>query len=222
MTVRSVIRRIAGAASAAPATVALVLTLLLVHAFTGTDRQAFDTMVHSDHGLASGEVWRLISAHLIHLDPGHLIPNVVGLVALGLPLERRIGTGPILALALVSSGAISLGVVMDPSVDRYCGLSGVLNTFFAALCLTGIARGPRLFWTVLLTAGLAKIAWEMGHPPLMQSGLSWPPHVISHLVGYLVGAMGGAMLIGAQAPTPGHRQPRHPDPQGHGHATVNR
>ena len=192
--------RIVGAVSAAPATLAIAGGTLGLHALTLLLPGAFDVLVHSDAGLANGETWRLVTAHLVHLDTAHLAPNLVGLLALGIALERGAGPGtPLVPLALAGL-AITLGVVLDPSVGLYCGLSGVLNALFAALCLIGLKSGPRALWGGLLAAGLAKIGWEWGHAPLLTDTLStgalaWPPHVASHLVGYLAGMAWGTVTL---------------------------
>lgn len=216
---RSCLRSVAGVASAAPATLAVAATMLLAHAATARVAGAFDALVHADAALAAGEAWRLVSAHLVHLDAAHLLPNLVGLLALGLPLERRVGPRALLALLAVAGALVSLGVVLDPAVALYCGLSGALNALFAALCVLASRRTPpgsiaRLLWSALLAAGLAKIGWEWANPALLSGALAaaptpWPPHVPSHLVGYLVGAAwglvaarGDGLRTGRTAPPP--------------------
>ena len=184
---------------AAPATLAIAAVALVIHAASVLVPGTFEALVHSDGGLVAGEMWRAASAHLVHLDAGHLVPNLIGLLALGWPLERRIGSQAIPALLGTAGMAIALGVLLDPATARYCGLSGTLNALFVVLCVEE-AREPRAggasraLWFALLAGGLSKIGWEWSHAPLLPGTHEWPPHALSHLVGYVTGVAAAAWL----------------------------
>ncbi|GFE64675.1 rhombosortase [Litoreibacter roseus] len=200
MNVLSSLRGSAEAAYAAPATLGFGALVLVVHALTQLAPGSFEIFAHADGDLMEGQVWRLVTAHLVHLDTAHLMPNLIGLFALGIPLERWIGSRKLIWLVCAGGMVISLGVLLDPSIALYCGLSGVLNTLFAALCIYGVQNGSRKLWAALLAAGLAKIGWELTNPPLISGGLDWPPHVLSHLLGYSVGlALATGFMFGHRA-----------------------
>ncbi|MEM7567746.1 MAG: rhomboid family intramembrane serine protease, partial [Pseudomonadota bacterium] len=81
-----------GAARAAPVTLSIAAILLGTQFAAAILPGTFEGLIHSDTGLASGEVWRLATGHLVHLDGIHLGANLAALLALGLPLEREIGS----------------------------------------------------------------------------------------------------------------------------------
>jgi rhomboid family GlyGly-CTERM serine protease len=85
-----------------------------------------------------GEVWRLVTGHLVHLNMTHLLINLIGLFLLCellwdvLPLRH--GVGILLATML---GASLMLWWLDPAVVWYVGLSGVLHGLWAGCALAG-------------------------------------------------------------------------------------
>ena len=148
--------------------------------------------------IEGGELWRLVTGHLVHSDRVHLAWNLGALLLLGGLAEMRLG-----ARALI--GPLVLGVLAidawlwwaEPELLRYCGLSGLLNGLFVALAL-GLWRqsGSRLF--LLLAAGdLAKIALEvhLGGALLPTTGALWGPVPGAHLAGFAAG-LAAALIPG--------------------------
>ena len=43
-------------------------------------------------GILGGEAWRLLSGHMVHASPTHLVWDVAGLLAVGLLFEEPLGT----------------------------------------------------------------------------------------------------------------------------------
>src|ERR1035438_2430837 len=63
------------------------------------------------NGGLHGQYWRLLSFGLLHWNALHIVENAFCLLCLGLIVERRVGTGRLLALfiaASVASGLVSL------------------------------------------------------------------------------------------------------------------
>lgn len=132
-----------------------------------------------------GKLLGLITGHWIHANFQHLIWNVAALAILGTMIERR-SRSLLLWSLLVGTLSVDL-LLLSPFSDlqRYCGLSGVLNTLLGVVLY--------LFWRetrstlVPLTAvlSLAKIALEMYSGQSVFTEIAWPPFAAAHLAGIL-------------------------------------
>ena len=135
--------------------------------------------------LEPSQWWRLLSAHWTHVDGEHLAWNLAALVLLAALIERVSRTLLLWTLAL---GVLSVDLLLlSPlcSLDRYCGLSGVLNGLLA-VTLGLIWQRGRSPW--LIVAGLlcaAKIALELALGEALFTGVAWPPYAAAHLAGAL-------------------------------------
>jgi rhomboid family GlyGly-CTERM serine protease len=143
----------------------------------------------------TGEYWRLVSGHLVHLGFGHLWPNLVALAIIGLLFEdvfRNVDWARIGAAAVV---AIDLGLyVLDPDVSWYVGLSGVLHGYVAAGALALIMRKEKL--GIVLAAGIAaKLIFEqvVGPVPFTAASVGGTVVVAAHLYG----SVGAVLAAGA-------------------------
>ena len=138
----------------------------------------------------TGEYWRLVSGHLVHLGFGHLWPNLVALAIIGLLFEDVFRNADWLRLGAGSVVAIDLGLyVLNPSVSWYVGLSGVLHGYVAAGALALIIRRERLGF--VLAAGVAaKLIFEQvfGPVPFTAASVGGPVVVAAHLYG-VIGAL---------------------------------
>ena len=144
--------------------------------------------------LASGEWWRVLTAHVVHLDLRHLALNLAGLGALWWLYAGDARPRDWLIVALVSALAIGAGLyVLSPGVGWYVGLSGVLHGLWAAAAVAAWHRW-RVESVVTLVVLAAKLAVEQIFGPLsagVSSGL--PVVTVAHLygaVGGLVAALG--------------------------------
>jgi len=148
--------------------------------------------------LAAGEWWRLISAHLVHLDVRHALVNIAGLALLWALFARDYSPRQWLAILLGAMAAIDAGLwLSDSTVEWYVGSSGVLHGVLAAGTLAKLRRGERDGW--ILAAFLAgKLAYEhwVGQLPFSGSAVV----VSAHLYGVLGGATVAAGLRPTRAP----------------------
>jgi rhomboid family GlyGly-CTERM serine protease len=135
--------------------------------------------------LYDGRWLGLITGHWMHADFQHLVWNISALAILGAIIEARSRT---LLLWSVVVGMFSVDLLLLSSLSdlqRYCGLSGLLNT------LLGVAL--YLYWRetrspmVPLTAALCmvKIALEMHSGQSIFTEIAWPPFAIAHLAGIM-------------------------------------
>jgi rhomboid family GlyGly-CTERM serine protease len=145
------------------------------------------------------EIWRWLSAHLVHLSIGHLLLNLAALVILVMLAEsvtatNRRPTRSWLLPASVSLLVIDLGLAsaLFP-VQWYAGLSGALHGLFAwlALSLALGERSPslRLLALALYFGGLAKAINDLQTPVGAVGWLGIPLATPAHVMGYLGGSL---------------------------------
>lgn len=157
---------------------------------------------------------QLLGVAWVHLDLSHLVGNLLVLLALGNPLEARIGAGRYLALFLGSVLAGSLGSLLIGSHAALVGASGgvmgvalaflvvcplrhvrlalwIPALFALPIALLGVVGAPGL---ALLVFGVATLAW------LVRSVLSCaegqpPEGVILRSLGFRSVAFAGLWLV---------------------------
>jgi len=144
-------------------------------------------------GLAAGQWWRLLSAHVVHLDLRHALLNSVALVLMWALFARDYPPKAWLAIVLGAMAAIDAGLWLgDSTVEWYVGSSGVLHGVMAAGALAHVRNRERDGW--ILAALLAvKLAYEHWVGALPLSG-SDPVVVDAHLYGVLGGGSVAAFL----------------------------
>jgi rhomboid family GlyGly-CTERM serine protease len=173
--------------------VALLLAclLLLLLALSGEGGRAL--LRYERSAVADGEWWRLLSAHVVHLDLRHALLNIVGLALVWALFARDYSPKAWLAIVLGTMAAIDAGLWLgDSTVQWYVGSSGVLHGALAAGILAHVRKGERGGW---LLAGLlaAKLLYEQAVGALPFSG-SDPVVVDAHLYGVAGGAAVAAFL----------------------------
>jgi rhomboid family GlyGly-CTERM serine protease len=144
--------------------------------------------------LALSEPWRAFSAAFVHYSSMHLSANMAGTLLVG-------GLGHVAGVPLRSVAAWAVawpltqfGLLMQPELLHYGGLSGVLHAGVAVACVHLIAAGNRLQRGVAaaLLAGLvlkvlSEAPWQgpLRHPP------GWDIAVapFAHASGVLMGTL---------------------------------
>ena len=162
--------------------IVLLLDLVLglgdsVNSLLGYDRAA----------IAAGGWWRLLTAHIVHLDLHHLLLNELGLV---LMWSLFADDYTVVEWALiVMSGALGIGAGLwwlSPRIGWYVGASGVLHSVMAAGAAKHLAARE---WDRWILAGClcVKLAYEQfgGHEPAL---VVVDAHLYGALSGFVVGA----------------------------------
>lgn len=167
----------------------LLLILLTLDAVLGLG-DSFGALLRYDRGaIAAGGWWRLLTAHLVHLDVHHLVLNELGLVLMWALFAQDYDADEWCAIVLGGALAISSGLWwLSPKVAWYVGASGVLHSVMAAGVAKHLAQRSWDRW--ILAVGLCvKVAWE-------QWGGSAAPLIVvdAHLYGALCGFAVGAAL----------------------------
>jgi rhomboid family GlyGly-CTERM serine protease len=119
-------------------------------------READSTRWDWQPGLAGTEPWRAWTAALLHWSPQHLRMNALGLLAVAL-LGWRAGAQPADALAWALAWPLTqAGLLLQPALQHYAGLSGVLHAGVAILAcrLWRAAQGRARGMGAVLALGL--------------------------------------------------------------------
>jgi rhomboid family GlyGly-CTERM serine protease len=169
----------------------LLLILLLLGAVLGLGDSVSALLRYDRSAIAAGGWWRLLTAHIVHLDARHLILNELGLVLVWSLFAQDYDVVEWCAIVLSGALAICSGLWwLSPHVAWYVGASGVLHTVMAAGAANHLVMRAWDRWILFL--GLtAKLAWEQwgGHAsPLVV--------VDAHLYGAICGfAVGGTLSL---------------------------
>src|SRR6266513_2262852 len=148
---------------------------------------------------AAGRWWRLLTAHVVHLDIRHALLNSLGLAVLWALFARDYSPRQWVAVGLGAMAAIDAGLwLCDSTLLWYVGSSGALHGVMAAGALAHVRRGQRDGWVL---AGLlaVKLAYEHWLGALPFSGLDTVV-VSAHLYGAIGGAAVAAFLRPHKAP----------------------
>lgn len=174
-----------------------VCALLVLITLSGETGRAW--LRYDRAALGCGEPWRLVTAHLVHLDLHHALLNCLGLLLMWALFARDYTPRQWLIIVLGSIGVIDAGLALwDSTLRWYVGSSGALHGVMAAGTLAHLRRRERDGW--LLAAFLAgKLLWEQAFGALPLSG-SDPVVVDAHLFGAAGGLAAAAFLRGGVEP----------------------
>ena len=142
--------------------------------------------------LAGGQAWRLLTAHLVHLDLRHTLLNGCGLALMWALFARDYTARQWLLVVLGAVLAIDAGLwLCGSTVQWYVGSSGALHGVMAAGALAHLRRREADGW-VLAGFLAAKLVWEQWVGPLPLAG--GVVVVDAHLYGVIGGAAVAAFL----------------------------
>ncbi len=161
-----------------------------------------DALAYDRAALGSGQMWRLLSGHFVHLGWTHSILNLAGLALVIWLVGTVFSWSRWLYIGFVSIAAIDAGLwLFNPDLDWYVGLSGLLHGLLAAGLLPRLLQRDRESM-VLAVFVLAKLVWEQVGGPLPGSESTSGGTVIvdAHLYGVIGGLLAGALLR--------HREPQ--------------
>lgn len=171
---------------AVPVVIAIVAAVFELGGKPVRELLAFDR-----NGIAAGEAWRLLSGHFVHLGISHLALNLVGLALVWYLVGRHFTTVRWLFVAILSIVAMDAGFWwLNPELDWYVGLSGLLHGLLAAGLVVAVRERDREGLVIALFV-IGKLAWEQWGGPLPGSEATAGGAVI--VDAHLYGAMGGAL-----------------------------
>jgi rhomboid family GlyGly-CTERM serine protease len=170
-----------------------------------TDEVVSRYLAYDRMAIRAGEIWRILTGHLVHWSGNHLFWDVVMFITLGAIVESRHRNSFIVTL-MGSAAAISAVLwFCHPTIGQYRGLSGLDSALFtqALVSLASDARRAghamicRLMFLFVLGFA-AKIAYELvtGDTLFVDSslaGFSALPSV--HMIGGLIGGLCGIAML---------------------------
>src|SRR5579859_2752654 len=138
--------------------------------------------------LAAGQWWRLLSAHIVHLDLDHAVLNSLGLVLMWALFARDYRPLQWLVIVLGAIAAIDAGLwLRDSTIAWYVGSSGALHGVMAAGTVAHLRRRDLDGW-ILAVFIVLKLAYEQSAGALPFSDSPSGVVVDAHLFGTIGGA----------------------------------
>jgi rhomboid family GlyGly-CTERM serine protease len=165
----------------------LLAILLAMDAVLGLGDNVNQLLRYDRGAIAAGGWWRLLTAHIVHLDVHHLILNELGLVLVWSLFAQDYDAVEWCAIVLSGALAISSGLWwLSPRVGWYVGASGVLHSVMGAGVAKHLAERSWDRW--ILAVGLCtKLAWEQWGGPAAPL-IVVDAHLYGATCGFIVGA----------------------------------
>jgi rhomboid family GlyGly-CTERM serine protease len=107
-----------------------------------------------------GQIWRLVSAHFVHLSAAHLLGNALGVVLLAYIAGRSLNN--LIGVLLLAWCVLLVGIGLygyAGYLERYVGLSGVLHGLLVVAPFVSTFYSRRIAICFLLVI-ISKVAWE--------------------------------------------------------------
>jgi rhomboid family GlyGly-CTERM serine protease len=145
-------------------------------------------------GLAAGQLWRLVTAHIVHLNLEHAALNSLGLVLMWALFARDYSPRQWFPILLGAVAAIDIGLwLRDSTVAWYVGSSGLLHGVMSAGTLAHLRRRDLDGW-ILAIFLVVKLSFEQfsGALPFENGGVGVV--VDAHLYGALGGLAVAALV----------------------------
>lgn len=133
---------------------------------------------------ATDEPWRWITSAFLHVDAAHLVVNMASLWALGVSLERYIGTirfGIVYFFGALG-GSAAVWQLEDP-MTYTIGASGAIFALVGAGIIAHIVNGQLPFYE-LCVLGVG-VVWAF----YADNGTSWQAHLGGAILGFVLGSV---------------------------------
>ena len=176
------------------------LSALLVLLYLAGDRVEL-ALRYQRQEVLQGEWWRLLTAHLVHGSLRHLVLNIAGLYLVASLLRKDFSRSEWMAVVAAVCTAIGSGFIwLNPDLQWYVGLSGVLHGCLAAGAIVWWRSERPLLAAALTALLLVKLSWEQLHGALPLAG-ALPVIVDAHLYGAIGGALAALAIIARRSIT---------------------
>jgi rhomboid family GlyGly-CTERM serine protease len=143
------------------------------------------------------EIWRLWTAHWVHVGWIHFALNMLAFMCLPFIFPRA-RVWHFLALLLILPPLISLSFYYFlADIEAYAGLSGVLHGMFTAIAIVHLLyRKERMFASLVLFLILGKLIWENTFGESATAELIGSPVLVeAHLLGVIWGIVIAALYL---------------------------
>ena len=173
----------------------LSLSVLML-CLSALDRLVFDTLSLNPAKVAAGEIWRLLSANLVHFGWLHTLMNVAALALCVVAFFAEASLKKFALLLFWCCAIVGIGIyVFNPEYSPYAGLSGAIHGLIVAgLLLTRAYSG----WIRIIALGLvvAKLAQENSADYQATDLQNLLPVAVA-VEAHLYGALAGVFFAGA-------------------------
>ncbi|MED5525531.1 rhombosortase [Gallaecimonas pentaromativorans] len=120
-------------------------------------------LMYQRQAILDGQLWRLVTGHLLHTNGWHLAMNSAGTLVIAWLHGRYYRFWGWWGRLGYLSVASSLGLLaFCPALQWYVGLSGILHGLLLMGALEDIRRGEKTGWLIIIGV-IAKIGWEQWH-----------------------------------------------------------
>ncbi|MDH3577919.1 MAG: rhombosortase [Gammaproteobacteria bacterium] len=175
----------------------LPVLVLLVAILLGLGGEMAQQWLRFDRAaISSGELWRLVTGHFVHLGWSHFALNGAGLVLVWYLVGDVFDWIQWFLIGVFTVITMDIGLwLFDPGLMWYVGLSGLLHGILAAGLMDKL-RKPDKEALILMLLLLGKLAWEQFSGPLPGSESTAGGTVVvdSHLFGALGGVVAAILL----------------------------
>lgn len=168
-------------------TVAVSLRLVVVMLLFGG---AADALIFDREAIAGGELWRLFTAHLTHIDMTHLAWNLGAFVIMGWILETQFKLPFLDHAGLLMTAGLGINAWLwfgEPGLQYYAGLSAILNAQFIVLVAFVWTETQHPLALLAGFGGAAKVIVEILFSTSLLTSPTWPPLPEAHGVGMIMG-----------------------------------
>ena len=158
--------------------------------------EARGALAYDRTAVRQGEGYRILSAHLVHLNHDHVVWNLLGLLVLAFVLLDILHARGLILASVVSSLCVGFGLLwFSPDLHGYAGLSGVTHGLFAWGGLRLVQAGRRRYGGLVLAALCAKLLWEqvVGPMPGAEAAINAGVVIDAHLYGFVGGGLSWAI-----------------------------
>lgn len=145
-----------------------------------------------------GEVWRILSCNLVHLNVNHMLLNLSVYVLISLLFKSSIPMRQWYTCLIICGLSVGLGLYfLDPGLHRYVGLSGVLYGLLAFGLLLNLKENIYVYLAVYAIASYKVISQQFDSfdDQQMKEFIGGSVIASSHLYGLIAGNVFAFILI---------------------------
>lgn len=173
----------------------LILSAVML-GFTAVENSLFQLLSLYPDKVSSGEIWRLLTANLVHFGWAHTLMNVAALVLCTLTFFTDVSLKKFPLLLLWCGASVGVGIYLfNPEYSPYAGLSGAIHGLIVAGLLQTRVYPVwiRVVALVLVTAKLVQENSAGYEATDLQQLIPAAVAVESHLYG----AIAGVLFVGS-------------------------
>lgn len=147
-----------------------------------------DTLNFHSDAIYKGEVWRMLTGHLLHSNLNHLLLNLGGLFLLWALHGEYYETKYTWIIIILCGFLTSLSLMLLSDTHRYVGLSGVIHSLFAWGAIQDLRYGYRSGWLLIIGLFIKIVAEQIfGASDQIASMIATEVAIDSHLFGAFSG-----------------------------------